>query len=59
MIKQINNEWTVKIIDFGLALTQSLTHVTKNSPGLPGNTPESGGLSGTINYAAPETDGDT
>jgi len=54
MIKQINNEWTVKIIDFGLALTQSLTHVTKNSPGLPGNTPESGGLSGTINYAAPE-----
>jgi serine/threonine protein kinase len=54
LVRRDESGWRVKLIDFGLALKQSVIQATVTTPGLRGQSVISYSVAGTLDYAAPE-----
>lgn len=54
LVRNIDEVWHVKLIDFGLAVKQSSLENTIRSPGPADRTLAAGSIAGTLDYAAPE-----
>lgn len=54
LVRRDGHTWEVKLIDFGLALKQSVIHSTIGDPAARVNTSLGRSVSGLIDYAAPE-----
>lgn len=54
LVRRENGDWSVKLIDFGLALTQRVVHTTVSSPAMRSRTIVGRSLAGTLDYSSPE-----
>jgi hypothetical protein len=54
LVRRDDSGWQVKLIDFGLAVRTEAQHNTRTDPSTQDVLPTTGGVAGTVDYAAPE-----